>query len=341
MKNLLFIAAIIFILIITVIKLGKNTPKPTASPNLTKVSLVLDWSPNTDHTGLYVAKSRGWYKDEGLDLVILPFSSDVSPNTVLVSGKADIAISGVEDVLGMAAKNNTIVSLAPILAHNMSGFLVLSDSKITRPKELDGKIYGGYGSPFEEPVISEVIKKDGGNGNFKNIVLDVKAMQALESKRIDFVWGFKGWEVILANRDGYKVNFFPVTEYGIPDSPTLAFVTTPVKIKSDPDILKKFMRATSKGYEFARNNPKEAAQMLIDGTDKGTFPDTKLVFDSQEEVSKEYADPGKIWGEQSKNSWEPYGQFILGTGAITDENNKPVKTVDFSKVYTTEFLPNK
>ncbi len=335
---------IIAVIAMTVVLLGSivlyqytRTQKPKPAP-LTTVTLAMDWTPNTDHTGLYVALAKGWYKKQGIDLKILPFASNLSATQLVLNKKADVGIGSMEDIVGSSAKGNPVVAIAPVLQHNTSGFIVLADSNINRPKELDGKIYGGWGSPFENAVVTEIIKKDGGKGNFKNVVLSTDAMQALETKRIDFVWVLAGWEVMQAKRSGYKVNFFPLTQYGIPDSPTLAFVVTPDEIKNKPELLKKFITATAQGYEYARQHPKEAAQMLIDGTPKGTFPDTGLVFDSQNYISTQYADPGKKWGQQTAQMWHDYPQFMLNAGSITDANGKPVTTIDFGKLYTTQFI---
>ena len=322
---------LIFFLLITFFfawKFFKGQTKPLTN-KLIPFKLAFDWTPNTNHTGVYVALAKGWYREQGLDLKILPYSPNVSSSVLVTSEKADAGISFIEDVVGETAKNNPIVSIGAILQHNTSGLIVLKDSGINRPKDLDGKIYGGYGSPFENPIISEIIKKDGGAGDFKNVVLEIGAMQALESKRIDFVWVFSGWEVVQARLDGLKFNFFPLTQYGIPDSPTVVFVVTPNKIKSSPELLKKFMTATAQGYEYARLFPKESAQILISTTPKDTFPNPKLVFASQDFMSKNYADKKRQWGIQDIKSWTGYPQFIL--------NSKSV--IDFNSLFTNKFLP--
>ena len=338
-KNyILVILLILFVITFVIWKL--NRPKaPAQSNKLTPFRLALDWSPNTNHTGVYVALAKGWYREQGINLKILPYSPNVSSSVLVTSGKADAGVSFIEDVVGETAKNNPLVSIGAILQHNTSGLIVLKSSGITRPKDLNGKIYGGYGSPFENPIISEIIKKDGGTGDFKNIVLEIGAMQALETKKIDFVWVFSGWELVQANLDGIKYYYFPLTKYGIPDSPTVVFVVTPNKIKNNPDLLKKFMTATAHGYEYARLFPKESAQILIDQTPKDTFPNAKLVFASQEFMSNNYADKKRQWGIQDIKSWAGYPQFILNSDAILDANEKPVKKMDFNVLFTNKFLP--
>lgn len=340
MKNK-YIFAVFFLLLVIFFVIWKfsNNKILVQSKKLTTFNLALDWTPNTNHTGIYVALAKGWYKDQGLDLEILPYSPSVSSSVLVSSGKADAGISFIEDVVGETAKNNPLVSLGAILQHNTSGLITLKSSGINRPKDLEGKIYGGYGSPFENPIISEIIKKDGGKGDFKNIVLEVGAMQALQTKKIDFVWVFSGWELIQTNLDGIKYNYFPLTKYGIPDSPTAVFIAIPGKIKNSSELLKKFMAATAQGYEYARLYPKESAQILINQTPAGTFPNPQLVFSSQEFMSKSYADKNKQWGIQDIKSWTGYPQFILNSDAILDTSNKPVKKVDFNSLFTNKFLP--
>ncbi len=331
------------IVVVIVIALGvgvatwHNHPTKVDS-SLTKVRVAMDWTPNTNHTGMYVAKAKGWYKSQGINLEILPYSANVSSSSLVLSGKADVGISTTEDIVAYNAKKQPLVALGAIVQHNTSGFIVRSDSGINSPKDLDGKVYGGYGSLSENAVVSEVIKKDGGTGDFKNVTLNVEAMQALESKKIDFVWAFEGWEVIEAKHDGVATKFFPITSYGIPDGPNLAYAATPGQIKQQPDILKRFMAATAQGYEYARRYPKESAQLLISTTSKATFPDPSLVFDSQTFLSSHYADNGRKWGVQDRKSWHDYPKFMLDAGVVADKSGKPVQTLKYDQLFTNQFV---
>lgn len=306
--------------------------------NMTPISVVLDRTPNTNLTGIYVALQKGWYKDAGLDVTILPYSSTVNPDLLVAADKADVGVSATEGVLADAATGNPVVSIAAIIQHNTSGFLTLAGNDITRPRDFEGKIYGGRGSLSESAVVSAIIKKDGGQGNFKNVALDVEAMQALESKKVDFVRVFEGWEVIQARRQGYKVKYFPSLSYGIPDYYTPVLITSPKEIKEKTSDLKRFMTATAKGYEFARRYPKEAAQILIDNAPEGTFPNAELVYASQEFLSSRYADPSRKWGWQDAVPWHEYPQFLINSKAILDGSGKPVNNLNFDSLYTNEFL---
>src|SRR6266852_6829120 len=206
-----------------------TVPTTTHGPQkLTTMTLALDWTPNTNHTGIYVALAKGWYRAEGIDLRLLPYSSSVSPDVLVSSGKADVGISATEGVVSDAAVGQPVVSIAAIIQHNTSALVTLASSGLTQPRMLDGKTYGAFGAPYETAVVGEIIKRDGGRGVFKSVTLDVDAMQALESHRIDFVWVFEGWEVIQARRDGVKLNVFPITNYGVADYYMPTIITSPV-----------------------------------------------------------------------------------------------------------------
>lgn len=306
--------------------------------HLTTMTLALDWTPNTNHTGIYVALKEGWYADEGIDLKLLPYSANISPDVLVSSGKADVGISSTEGIVADAAVGQPVVSIAAIIQHNTSALVSLASSGMNSPRDFDGKIYGAFGAPYENAVVGEIIKHAGGKGLFKSVTLSVDTMQALETHRIDFAWVFEGWEVIQAQRDGFKVNVFPIINYGIPDYYTPNIISSPNEIKQKPDLLRKFMAATARGYEYAQTHAQQSAQMLIDEAPKGTFPDTGLVFASQNFLSPRYADSGRQWGLQDAAAWHGYPQFILNSNGVLDASGKPIHQMNFDALYTNQFL---
>src|SRR5437588_10127510 len=314
---------------------------PHGTQKMTTMKLALDWTPNTNHTGIYVALKKGWYRDEGINLQLLPYSANVSPDVLVSSGKANVGIGSTEGIVADAAVGQPVVSIAAIIQHNTSALVTLASSGLNRPGDLDGKTYGGFGAPYESAVVGEIIKKDGGTGQFKNVTLSVDAMQALESHRIDFVWVFEGWEIIQANRAGVKLNVFPITNYGVADYYTPNLINSPNEIKQKPALLHNVMAPTACGYEYARSHAHESAQMLINEANRtapGTFPDTGLVFASQAFLSPRYADPGRKWGWQDRAPWHGYPQFILNSGGVDDASGKPLRSLNFDVMYTNQFL---
>ena len=317
---------------------NKNTDDSDQPVVKQKMTLALDWTPNTNHTGIFVAKENGWYGEENIDLEILPYSSS-SPSDVLVaSGKADVGIGFTEGVVSAAASDSPVVSIAAIIAGNTSSIVTRAKDNIKSLAELDGKVYGGYGAPYEEPVMSQAIKNDGGEGKFERVVVNTAPLDALESGKVDFVWVYDGWEGIEAKRRGFEISQFPIVQHGIPDYSTPNIITSPQEITEKSDLLERFMRATIRGYEFARANPDEAARKLIEANPDGTFPDEQLVYESQRYLSPHYQVQGKTWGLQDPKLWRDYPEFMVNNKAVLDVSGDPVESIDYESLYTNRFL---
>lgn len=104
---------------------------------LTSVSFVLDWTPNTNHTGIYVAKERGYFEDHGLDVEIL-LPGEVGANQLVASGKADFGVSYQERIPMARAEGLPLVSIAAVIQHNTAGYMSPVDKDITEPKDFEG-----------------------------------------------------------------------------------------------------------------------------------------------------------------------------------------------------------
>lgn len=309
-----------------------------ASAQNPTVRLALDWVPNTNHTGIYVALAKGWYEEAGVDLQILPYGS-VSPEALVANGQAEVAVSGSEGVLTSVVTEEPIVSVAAILSTNTAALAVLEESEITRPAELDGKIYAAYGGDYEDAVISAIIEHDGGTGEFKSALLNVAGFDALLAGRADFVWIFEGWQGVQAEREGIALRLFNFTEYGIPDYYTPNLVSSQSTIESKGDALRAFMAATSRGYTFAAENPEEAAELLLEAAPAGSFPDPDLVRESQAFVSQYYIKEGEAWGFQRAEMWQGYQGMLLDAGVYGDKTEALRAAVEDGSLYTNDLLP--
>jgi len=312
-----------------------------ASGPLTKLTLAMDWVPNTNHTGIYVALQKGWYKEAGIDLQILPYADGAIPDVLVGEGKADLGISGEDGVATYRAAGQPVVSIAAIIQHNTSGFAYLKDSGITRPRDLAGKRYAGFGAAYEEPVIAAVIKKDGGTDTkIQNITTNAGGYQAVAAKQADFVWIFAGWDGIQAKLDGVNLGMFFLKDSGIPDFYTPVIITSQTNVTAKAEALKAFMAATTKGYDYAIANPKDAADILMAANPKGTFSNPELVYESQAYLSPLYKDDAAQWGQQTLAAWSGYPKFLFDNGVLQDPDGKPLsKELDYSSLFTTAFLP--
>ncbi len=331
---------------------GQSSPGSTAASVATapvggapegqaaKVTLALDWTPNTNHTGIYVAQQKGWYEEEGIELQILPYAEGTTTDQLVSSGTADFGISFEESVVLARAAGQDVVSVAAVIQSNTSALVTLKESGLDRPRKLDGKRYAGYGAPFEEPVISSVIRHDGGKGEFKSVTANLYAYEAVKTGQADFVWIFMGWDGVAAERAGVDLNAFYIKDYGVPDYYTPVIITSGEQIEQDPEVVRRFMAATARGYEWAIANPEEAADLLIEAAPEGTFPDPELVRASQQWLSPRYKEGQERWGVQDLTVWTEYPRFMYESGKVTDAEGKAVEQEPEYEVYfTNDFLP--
>jgi ABC-type nitrate/sulfonate/bicarbonate transport system substrate-binding protein len=324
---------------------GTSTSAPAATGGtggkLTTLTLALDWVPNTNHTGIYVAMQKGWYKEEGLDLQILPYADGASPETLVANGKADLGIAGGEGAITAVAAGQPLVSIAAIIQKDTSAFVTRKDSGIASPKQFEGKRYAGFGAAYEEPVIAAMMKADGSTSTkFQNVTTNVFGFEAVAGKQADIVWIFMGWDGVQAQMQNIELNIIPPTKYGIPDRPTPIIITNTANTTAKADALKKFGKATARGYDFAIANPKEAADLLIAGAPKGTFSNTDLVYKSQEYLSPRYKEGADKWGVQNLKAWTDFPKFMYDNKLLLDSAGKPItKELDYGKLFSNEFLP--
>ena len=303
---------------------------------LDAVRLQLDWLPNTNHTGVYVAMAQGWYEEEGIEIEILPYSG-ATGEVLIDQGVADVAFSFPTYVPYFRASGIDVVSIAAVLQSNPTEMAVLADGEIKRPRDLDGGTYGGFGSPAEQAQWEWVIKADGGEGEIEGVILDTAAYEALYAGRVQAVEPFVTWEGIEAEQRGIELRTWKYTEFGIPDYPGVVLIAGRALIDDDPELLTRFLRATIRGYEFAASNPEEAAQMLIDVAGEDAFPSVELVFASAELLADEYyLDADGRWGSQRLDDWNGYTGWLFEQGLLLDAEGDPLTSEpDYAAHFTT------
>ncbi len=318
------------IAIVIVISIAIFFAVQSGSEQKQKVTVQLDWIPNTNHTGLYVAHEKGYYEEEHLDVqIIQPVEGDAGQ--IVASGKADFAISSQEAVTLARAKDIPLVSLATILQHNTSAFASLKEVNIKTVKDFEGKRYGGWGSPIEKAVIQAVMDDTGADyEKVKHITIGSTDFFTTIGRESDFQWIFYGWDGIEAKRRGKELNLImlkdldPVLDYYTP-----VIITNQKHIESEKELVKKFMRATAKGYAFAQKHPDESADILLKNAPE---LNRDLVKQSQNWISKRYKDDAEQWGIQKNEVWKRYSDWLF-------EHKQIEKNIDSKKAFTNEFLP--
>jgi ABC-type nitrate/sulfonate/bicarbonate transport system substrate-binding protein len=303
------------------------------------VTLQLDWTPNTNHTGFYVAQQKGFYEEAGINLKILPYS-EAAADTIVGAGKANCGITSQDNLPVAVAAGTDEVSVMPILQHQVNALIVKKDSKFKSPKDLSGATYGGFGLPFEVPVVDEMIKHDGGTGEVKNVILNTGAYEAVYNDQVDTSLGFRTWELIEAKDRGIELREFPVQDYGVPDTYNVLLACNGDWLKENPELAKAFVQATAKGFEFAVEDPKEAAKILIEAN-PGVFSTEELVYQSAEMLAEKfYDDEEGNFGCQTKQRWVTYPKWLYEQGILVDSAGDAMTSPpDYEALYTNEFAP--
>jgi ABC-type nitrate/sulfonate/bicarbonate transport system substrate-binding protein len=299
----------------------------------TSVTFMLDWTPNTNHAGVYIASAKGWYEDAGLDVEIVQPGENIVDQAV-GAGVAHFGISVQENVIPARAQDIPVVSIAAIIEHNTSSLIALADEGIEGPGDLAGKTYGGWGGPLETALISALVECGGGDPSTVEyaIIGNVDYLVGMEQDDYDFVWIFDGWDGIRYTEvEGKDVSFVPFIDHTdcIPDWYTPVIVTSESLIEENPDLVKAFMEATARGYRYAIENPEEAAEILLEAVPE---LDEALVKASAAYLASRYASDAGNWGRQELDVWTRFEGFLREAG-LTES------AIDVEDAFTNEFLP--
>ncbi len=309
-------------------------PAGSSAPpaELTDITVMLDWVPNTNHTGLYVAQSQGFFKEAGLNVSIIQ-PGESTAEQVVAAGSADFGVSYQEGVTLARVQNVPIVSVAALIQHNTSGFASRAGAGISRPKDFEGKTYGGWGSPIEQAMLSLLMQCDGGDVSKVNILDSGYAdfLTITERGDIDFAWIFYGWDGINAELKGVELNTVMLNEWQecVPDYYTPVLITGEKMIAERPELVKAFVGAVAKGYESAIANPEQAADILLQAAPEN---DPALVKASQQWLAKQYQADAPQWGRQSEQVWQRYADWLLEQGLLE-------QPLDAAAAFDNSFLP--
>jgi ABC-type nitrate/sulfonate/bicarbonate transport system substrate-binding protein len=282
-----------------------------------KVSLALDWTLNTNHVGLIVARDRGLYDDAGLEVEILPFS-DTSSAALLAGGLADFAYVTSLGFMSARAAGADMTALW-VTMQRETGRLVYNaaNPEISRPADLSGKTYAGFGSAWEAALIGTMIRNDGGTPQWDTVTLGTGAYEALASGAVDFTLEVATWEGV--NSELLKRNqaAFAYADYGIPDQQNGYIATRGTLLEERPEIVAAFMRATLAGYEWAADHPDEAAEIMIAA---GDFSNPDLVRGSMKAIAEGgYLRDGKTpVGKIDGARLARMAQFLADNGVLKD-----------------------
>ncbi len=309
-----------------------------------RIRLALDWTPNTIHTGFYVAAHKGWYDNAGLEVTFMSPDEDgyaTSAAKKVEEGSADLAIAPSESGISFQTQANPtpLIAIAAVLAKDASAIVALQQSGISQPAEIDHHTYASYQAHFEDFMVRQMVVNDGGTGDF-NIIYPERLgiWNTLLTGAADASWIFLPWEGVEARLKAIDLNVFQLGDYGIPYGYSPVLLAHAEYIQAEQKILKAFLHATARGYQFAKNDPLEAARILLEAAPQLNSTDPSFVEQSQVFISQYYLDEQGNWGLMQIKIWEQFTDWLLQTGILNRHSDVAIEELDVFQLFTNELL---
>lgn len=300
---------------------------------LEKITFVLDWTPNTNHTGLYVAQKLGYFEEAGLEVEIVQPPEDGAV-VLVASGKAQFGVSFQDSLAPALIEGDAIpvTAVASVIQHNTSGIISRAGEGMDRPKGMAGHSYATWNGAIELATIEKVVEADGGDYSKVELIPSTVTdeVSALKTNSVDSIWIFYAWAGVKTELEGLETDYFafadidPVFDYYTP-----VIISGNKFLEENPETAKAFLSALSKGYEFAIENPEEAAEILCDAAPE---LDKELVVASQKYLADQYRADAPYWGFIDADRWNNFYKWV-------NENKLVEGNVMLNSGFTNEYLP--
>lgn len=290
-------------------KTDRSTVAGTDGEALTEVTIALDWVPNTNHTGLYVAQDLGYFTEQGLNVSIVQPSED-SSSAIVANNRADFGIYFQPNMIKRLEKGMPITAVAAILQHNTAGLMSQKSLGATSPKDLNGKRYSTWEDPIDDATVAYIV----GNDSVKIPGEATDASTAMRMNQFDYILAFYGWDGIHAKLKGLDVNFFFLKDFEPAfDYYTPIIIANNELLKTKPELARKTLDAIEQGYLYAAKHPDASAEILLKYA-----PETnkELALASQRYLSSQYLDENGQWGRFDYSRWDRFFDWVYDQGLI-------------------------
>lgn len=296
---------------------------------LDPITIVLDWVPNINHTGLYVAEANGYFAEQGLDVEIIQPGDNYALQLV-AAGQAEFGVSYQEEVTFAREADIPVISIAAVIQHNTSCFAAPKANNISTIADFAGKTYGGWGGEVEEALINYLVESEGLDEPVEIINIGSADFFAATESNVDFSWIYYGVTGIEAELRGVELDTIYLKDIDQAfDYYTPVLVAEEAWLAENGDIATRFLAAVSKGYQFADDNPAEAADILLEAAPESG---AELVKAGQEWLAGQYQADAPYWGYQDEVIWQDFADWLYERGLLAEQ-------FDGAAAFTNEYLP--
>ena len=285
-----------------------------STPKTDTIRLALDWTPNTNNTGFFVAQQKGFYEENGIVVEIITPEADnysVTPAKKLELGSVDLALASLESVISYNTKKNPMPckAVAALLQDDLSAIVTLASSGIASPKELDGKRYASYKARYEDEIVRQMIRNAGGTGEVQlSYPEKLGIWDTLLAGNADATWIFTNWEGVEAEMAGVELNTFRLADFGIPYGYSPVIIARENAIREKEEAFAAFLQATKKGFLYAKDFPAECSAMLLNNLPEKDRSGIDLQK-SQIMTAASYGDKNS-WGLMQRSRIQDFIDFL-------------------------------
>ncbi|MEM1137672.1 MAG: ABC transporter substrate-binding protein [Bacteroidota bacterium] len=298
------------------------------------LKIALDWTPNVNHIGFLVAQEIGLYSQVNLDIEILHPGTDnylTTPAKKVELAAADFALCPMESIISYRTKTYPfgLKAVAAIFQEDLSAIACLANNTIDSPKALDGKIYASYKARYEDEIVKQMIRNDGGNGDIEITYPEKLGIwETIINGKSDATWIFLNWEGIQAESLDMDLQLFKMRDFHIPYAYSPVIAADEYKIQSEHETYKAFLLATKKGFLYAKENLADSAHILAK-----YIPDRDQNIDLVKSLtySTQYLGNNTNWGLMEEKSVAEFLTWIY-------KHNLETKQLIVSDLITNELL---
>lgn len=312
------------------------------------LKLALDWTPNTLHAGILLAEAQGYYRNADLQMDIISPADDhyaVTPAKKLADKKVHLAITPSESVISFNMREDPVPlrAIAANLQQDTSAIVTLESSGIERPSQMDGRHFASYNARFENDIVRQMVKNDGGQGA---LVISNPSMLSmwdnLIAEKADATWVFLPWEGVKAKHEHQSLayNAFQLGDFQVPYGYSPLLVSHQDFIEGKQDALKAFVQATEKGWRDVHEKPEKAAQLLQKFVDQPEMKDIDFVLDSLHMIQPALLTEDGRWGYMKEQRWTDFVSWLVSHQILKNEAGVPYhhNEIEPSQLYTNIFF---